>query len=100
METNTSKPLIKCRKRRDVIKTVGGVVNPGQVWRKPAYCPDGDRYGGGVNMAQALVRNLGTCSSMLRETSKQKTCKDKSTEAKSRGGTACISDEAAVMAVE
>jgi len=53
-----------------------------------------------VNVAQALVRNLGTCSSMLRENSKRKLRKDKSTEAKSRGGTACISDEAAVMAVE
>jgi hypothetical protein len=29
METNTSEPLIKCRKRRNVIKTKGGVVNLG-----------------------------------------------------------------------
>jgi len=51
-------------------------------------------------MAQALVRNLGTCFSMYKENSKRKHRKDESTEAKSRGGTACISDETAVMVVE
>ena len=51
-------------------------------------------------MAQALVRNVGTCFSMLRENSKRKPRKDESTEVKSRGGTACISDETAVMVVE
>jgi hypothetical protein len=27
------------------------------------YCPDGGRHGGGVNMAQASVWNVGTCCS-------------------------------------
>ncbi|ACV64705.1 hypothetical protein Dtox_4020 [Desulfofarcimen acetoxidans DSM 771] len=45
-------------------------------------------------MAQALVRNVGTCPPMLRENSKWKTRKDESIDAESRGGTACSSDEA------
>ena len=51
-------------------------------------------------MAQVLVRNLGICFSMLRENSKRKPRKDESTDEKSRGGTACSSDETAVMAAE
>jgi hypothetical protein len=47
-----------------------------------------------VNVAQASVKNLGTCSLMPKENSKRKTRKDKSTEAECRGGTACSSDEA------
>ena len=46
-----------------------------------------------MNVAQASVENLGTCSSMSRENSKRRTRKDESTDAKSRGGTARISDE-------
>lgn len=38
----------------------GGIVNLGQVWRTPVYCPDGDRHEGGVNLAQALMGNVGT----------------------------------------
>jgi len=53
-----------------------------------------------VNVAQALVRNVGTCPLMLRENSKRKTRKDKSTEAEYRGGTARISEETFVMGVE
>ena len=63
METNTSEPLIKCRKRRNVIKTRGESLTWDKSRRKPAYCPDGDRHGGGVNMAQAFVRNVGTYDS-------------------------------------
>ena len=53
-----------------------------------------------MNVEQALVRNVGTCSLMLRENSKRKTRKDKSTDAENRGGTARISYEAPVMGVE
>lgn len=38
----------------------GGVVDHGRVWRKPVYCPDGDRHKGGVNVTPAFVRNVGT----------------------------------------
>jgi hypothetical protein len=60
---------------------------------KPAYRPDGDRHEGGVNVAQATVRNVGTCLPMVRENSKRRTRKDESIEAVCRGGTACSSDE-------
>src|SRR5215471_3025703 len=34
---------------------------PGQVWGKPADCPDGARQVGGASLAWALARNVGTC---------------------------------------
>ena len=34
---------------------------------KPAYGLDGDRHKGGVSLAQALARNVGTCVTMPRE---------------------------------
>src|SRR5215471_12010523 len=34
---------------------------PGQVWGKPADCPDGARHVGGASLAWALARNVGTC---------------------------------------
>lgn len=40
--------------------------------QKTGYCPCGDWYVGGVNMAWASVENLGTCMPMLREKSKWK----------------------------
>ncbi len=61
---------------------------------KPVYCADGDRHGGGVNVAQASIRNVGTCLSMLRENSKRKNRKDESTDATCRGGTTRSSHEA------
>ena len=64
METNKSEPLIKCRKRRDVIKTGRESLARDKSGGKPVYCPDGGRHGGGVNVAQALVRNVGTCPLM------------------------------------
>ena len=45
-------------------------------------------------MAQASVRNVGTCPPMPREKSKRKTRKDESTDAECRGGTARSSNEA------
>ncbi len=48
-ELNVIERLRTCRKHRDVIKTGGVIVNPGQIWRQPAYWPDGDRHEGGRN---------------------------------------------------
>jgi len=48
-------------------------------------------------VAQASARNLGTCSSLLRENSKRKPRKDKSTDAEHRGGATRSSDESFVM---
>ena len=53
-----------------------------------------------MNVAQASVRNVGTCAPMPRENSKRRTRKDKSTDAGCRGGTACSSKETSVMGVE
>ncbi len=39
----------------------GGFVTPGSVWGQPVYCPGGVRHEGGVNLFQALARNVGTC---------------------------------------
>ena len=42
-------------KTRVIFRTLG------QVRRKTAYCSVGVRHGGGVNLIQALVWNVGTC---------------------------------------
>jgi len=36
-------------------------LTPGQTQREPAYCLGGVRHKGGVNLNQALERNVGTC---------------------------------------
>jgi len=85
METNESEPfedvskILRCHQNR------GGLPTSGQVWKEPAYCPGGDRYTGGVNLAQALIRNLGTCPSMLRESHKWRTHEGDNTDAKEQG---------------
>jgi hypothetical protein len=38
----------------------GRVVNLGQARGMPADCPSGARHKGGVNLGQAVVRNVGT----------------------------------------
>ena len=42
---------------------LGATKTPGGVQGEPAYCLDGARHIGGVNLNQALVRNVGTCRS-------------------------------------
>ena len=52
------------RERVESVETVskpGRVVDPGQVQREPAAWLVGIRHRGGVNLNQALVRNVGTC---------------------------------------
>ena len=39
----------------------GRVVDPGRVQREPTAWLVGIRHRGGVNLNQALVRNVGTC---------------------------------------
>lgn len=59
---NESKPLyIKCRNRRNVIETRGSLYAWDEVWGVPAYCPDGDRHKGGMNVVRARGRNVGPC---------------------------------------
>ena len=63
METNTSELLLKCRKRRDAIKTRRESLAWDKSGRNLNCCPDGDRHVGSVNFTQALVRNVGTYAS-------------------------------------
>ena len=52
------------RKRVESVGTVskpGRVVGPGQVHEEPVAGVGGIRHRGGVNLDQALVRNVGTC---------------------------------------
>ena len=52
------------RERVESVETMskpGRVVDPGQVQRGPAAWLVGIRHIGGVNLNQALVRNVGTC---------------------------------------
>jgi hypothetical protein len=59
-KTNASEPLMTCRKRRDAIETGLQLLVRDEARGMPADCPSGDRHGGGVSPAQALVRNVGT----------------------------------------
>ena len=60
-KANESEPLMKCRKRKDVIETRLQSLAWDKARRKPVDCPSGDRHEGGVSSVQALVRNVGTC---------------------------------------
>jgi len=44
-----------------------GTFNRDKSGRQPAYCPDGIRHGGGVNVILAHGWNVGTCFLMERE---------------------------------
>ena len=41
----------------------GSCTDPGQAQRVPAYWLSGIWHEGGVNLVQALLRNVGTCRS-------------------------------------
>ena len=100
METNTVEPLIKCRKRRNVIKT-RGVVNLGKVWKVPVYCPSGSRHRGDVNSISGLcMEPWEPVAVMKRERYKQRTCKIDSTNEQHRDGQIRSSDEAVVITAE
>jgi len=99
-ETNESEPPMNCRKRRNDVKTRQLSLTWDGVWAIPVYGPDGIRHEGGVTSVQALVWNVGTCVSMLREQLKWKPHQSLSTEAKHRGGVARCSVEGSVMEPE
>ena len=52
----------------------------------PVYRPSGIRYGGDVNLIQALLCNVGPVVPMAREKSKSRTHEDESTDAGHGGG--------------
>ena len=53
-----------------------------------------------MNLAQASVWNVGTCTSMPRENHKRRSRKGESIDAECRGGTIRSSDEASVTGVK
>jgi hypothetical protein len=91
---------MSCRKRRNDVKTRGVSLTWDEVWALPVYCPCGTRHESGVTSVQALVWNVGTCVSMIREQLKWKPHQSLSTEAKHRGGVARSSVEGSVMEPE
>jgi hypothetical protein len=100
VESNASEPLMKYRKRRDVVKTRGGSLP----W---------DESGGNLFTVQAATgmkaarrRSRLLCGTwepvtpMSREKTKGKTPEVESTDAGYRGGATRSSDEGAVMVLE
>ncbi len=61
-ETNESEPLMKHRKGMVEVEK-GESLAPEQVQKMLAYCLDGLRCKGGVNLTQAFMWNVGTCYS-------------------------------------
>ncbi len=67
----------------------------------PADGPIGIRHKGGVNLIQALVRNLGTCRPDVKgEIQAEGLRKDESTDAGHRGGDVCSRVEGPVMGLD
>lgn len=100
-ETNASESLMKCRNRFNRRRNRGLISVPGQGWGKPVYCPTGVRHVGGVNLNQALVRNVGTCRPDVKgEAQADRLCKGERTDAGHRGGVARSRVEGAVMVLD
>ena len=97
---NVIKPLMRYRNIQDDVKTGFLDLTRDKSGGKPAYCPVGIRYRDGMSCMEALSRNVGTCTKMLRENFKQRPCKNESTDALYRDRLARSSEEVAVMAME
>lgn len=75
-------------------------VAPGSVWREPVYWPDGVRHRGGVNLVWALAVNCGNLRWRCKGKGASVKSEAENTEAPSRGGAICSSDEGLVMRLE
>ena len=82
-----------CRKRRNDVKTERVSLARDRSSGLPVYWLDGVRHEGGVNLAQALMRNWGTCAPMPRERRKWKHHEHLSTDAEHRGGVTRSSED-------
>ena len=70
-KTNESEPLMTCRKHKLVASKSGTALGRREEPRRRlAYCLGGVRHRDGVSLAEALLRNVGTCILMSRENSK------------------------------
>jgi hypothetical protein len=97
---NVSEPSDDASLERKRCQNRGRLDTPGQVWRQPAYCPDGSRCIGGMSYKQALVWNMGTCSAMQREKTSSRLAVRMNTDVLGRGGVARSSFEGSVMGLE
>lgn len=91
---------MRCRNRKDDVKTGFQALIREKSKRSSVYCLDGIRHRGGVTCMEAFMRNMGTCRLNAKGKLKQRTCKSDSTEVKHRGGPTCSSDELTVMVME
>ncbi len=94
-KTNASELLMTRRKAIYPTSKPGGVVGLGRVQTKPVYGLCGVRRGASVIPFQALSGNVGTCRLDAKgEFRRSSPPKEKSTNARHRGGAARSSDEA------
>jgi hypothetical protein len=100
VESNASEPLMRCRKRRDDVKTEG-VSLPREECGGHLFTA---RTASGIEAARTRSRLLcGTwepVTPMLRESRKGKPPKRVSTDAGYRDGATCSSEEGPVMGLE
>jgi hypothetical protein len=78
-EMNESKPLMTPRKAQ-LLSKPWGYATMGQVQRETAYCLDGNRGKGGMNLIQAQIRNMRTSMTMVTEKSQVKNLRGRNTE--------------------
>ena len=100
-ETSESKPSMKCRNSTVDVETgagdYSGTSKNGDL--KTGSC--GIRLGGGVNLDQALTRNVGTCRPDAKGASRAgDPCQALSTDAGHRGRTARSREEGTVMVLD
>ncbi len=61
-KTNESEPLMKCRKRRNVIETRLQSLVWDRAWGRPVYCPGGGRHKGGESSTTGSCAERGNLS--------------------------------------
>ena len=69
-EMSESKPLMKCRERRNDVKTRFSSLIWDQFGDDLEYCPSGIRHLGGMTSIQAQARNVGNSFLLQRENCK------------------------------
>jgi hypothetical protein len=76
-------------------------IRSGSGWGKSAYCPAGVRHEGGVNLIQALVRNVGTCRRSAKGDAQGEVIfESQSTDMRHRDGAARSREESSVMELD
>ena len=75
-------------------------VASGLVWREPVYWPDGVRHRGGVILVWALAMNCGNLRWRCKGKGTSVRNEAENTEAPSRDGVICSSEESLVMRLE